>query len=65
MAMTAEQFVESRREEFQRNVTTAIKTLIEDKHLYQSVTVPRLMPTCRSSRTTHGSLKSCHPSRER
>jgi hypothetical protein len=38
--MTHEQFVESRRKEFQRNVTMAIKTLIEDKHLYQSVTVP-------------------------
>ena len=40
MAMSHEQFAESRRNEFQRNVTTAIKTLIEDKHLYQSVTVP-------------------------
>ena len=40
MAMSHEQFVESRRKEFQRNVTTAIRTLIEDKHLYQSVTVP-------------------------
>ena len=40
MAMSHKQFVESRRKEFQRNVTTAIRTLIEDKHLYQSVTVP-------------------------
>jgi hypothetical protein len=38
--MTHEQFVESRRKEFQRNVTTAIKTLIEEKHLYQSLSVP-------------------------
>lgn len=38
--MTHEQFIESKRKEFQRNVTMAMKTLIETKHLYQSVSVP-------------------------
>lgn len=38
--MTHEQFVESRYKAFEQNVTGALKTLIERKHLYQSVVVP-------------------------
>lgn len=38
--MTHEQFVESKRRAFQSNVTAAIKSLIEAKHLYQSLVVP-------------------------
>jgi hypothetical protein len=39
MAMTHEQFADSKRKEFGRNVTAALKMLIEQKHLYQSVPV--------------------------
>jgi hypothetical protein len=41
MEMNFEQFVQSKHNEFQRNVTAAIKVLIEAKHLYQSVLVPQ------------------------
>lgn len=40
MAMTMQQLADDRQSEFQRNVTSALRTLIEDKHLYQSVMVP-------------------------
>src|SRR4051812_469474 len=40
MQMTHQEFVQSRHDAFQRNVTVAVKALIEAKHLYQSVLVP-------------------------
>jgi hypothetical protein len=40
MAMTMQQLAADRQSGFQRNVTAAIKTLIQEKHLYQSISVP-------------------------
>ena len=55
MAMTMQQFAADRQSEFQRSVTAAIKTLIQEKHLYQSVSVPPTDSyTSLNADTSHG-----------
>jgi hypothetical protein len=39
--LTESQFAKQQHERFQNNLTAALKTLLEQKHLYQAITIPR------------------------